>query len=226
MNDNFNFVRKWTMDIRKINTLNRIKEGFITVLDTKKLSECTINDIIDSAEISKKTFYNYYQNKHELLHDIEDEMRTGLDKALAVDREALKEINHLPQAEEIKLLADVAFNHTLAYCNENKHTLSNLLSSNGDMQFYQMIVDMANQEFDARVPYLFGDIDVDKADPKSPLPFSFIKTLYINTIINLLMLWSNAPDLLSMNELKEIAGLVQTKSPVELIQIYKHYLNV
>lgn len=25
------------MDIRKINTLNRIKEGFITVLDTKKI---------------------------------------------------------------------------------------------------------------------------------------------------------------------------------------------
>lgn len=42
------------MDIRKINTLNGIKEGFITVLDTKKLSKCTTNDIVNSAEISKK----------------------------------------------------------------------------------------------------------------------------------------------------------------------------
>ncbi|MGE9897981.1 hypothetical protein [Limosilactobacillus reuteri] len=42
------------MDIRKINTLNGIKEGFITVLHTKKLSECTTNDIVNSAEISKK----------------------------------------------------------------------------------------------------------------------------------------------------------------------------
>ena len=42
------------MDIRKINTLNGIKEGFVTVLDTKKLSECTTNDIVNSAEISKK----------------------------------------------------------------------------------------------------------------------------------------------------------------------------
>ena len=42
------------MDIGKINTLNGIKEGFITVLDTKKLSECTTNDIVNSAEISKK----------------------------------------------------------------------------------------------------------------------------------------------------------------------------
>ena len=42
------------MDIRKINMLNGIKEGFITVLDTKKLSECTTNDIVNSAEISTK----------------------------------------------------------------------------------------------------------------------------------------------------------------------------
>ena len=42
------------MDIHKINMLNGIKEGFITVLDTKKLSECTTNDIVNSAEISKK----------------------------------------------------------------------------------------------------------------------------------------------------------------------------
>lgn len=42
------------MDIRKINMLDGIKEGFITVLDTKKLSECTTNDIVNSAEISKK----------------------------------------------------------------------------------------------------------------------------------------------------------------------------
>lgn len=211
------------MDIRKINTLNRIKEGFIAVLDSKKLSEVTTNDIVNSAEISKKTFYNYYQNKHELLHDIEDELLNKLQQALITDRETLKNDNHLPDTDEIKNLASVAFNQTLSFCNENKHFLVNLLSSNGDMQLYQMIVELANDEFDARVPYLFGDIDISKADVKSPLPFAFIKTLYINTIINLLMLWGAAPDSLSINEIKSIAGLVQTKSPVELIEIYKSY---
>ncbi|AWD61455.1 TetR family transcriptional regulator [Limosilactobacillus reuteri] len=33
------------------------------------------------------------------------------------------------------------------------------------------------------------------------------------------------PESLSINEIKSIAGLIQTKSPVELIQIYKSYLN-
>ena len=213
------------MDIRKINTLNRIKEGFINTLAYKKLTECTINDIVNSAEISKKTFYNYYQNKQDLLHEIEKDLLNGLRQALTADRETLKVNGHLPDANEIQELAEVAFNHTLAFCNENKNYLSRLLSSNGDMQFYQMIVDLANNEFDARVPYLFGDIDIEKADAKSPLPFSFIKTLYINTIINLLMLWGAAPDSLSVKEIKAIAGLVQTKSPVELMQIYKSFVK-
>ncbi|WP_153930002.1 TetR/AcrR family transcriptional regulator [uncultured Limosilactobacillus sp.] len=213
------------MDIRKINTLNRIKEGFITVLDTKKLSECTTNDIVNSAEVSKKTFYNYYQNKHDLLREIENDLLSGLRQALQADREELKNVGHLPDANEIIDLASVAFNQTLAFCNENKHFLSNLLSSNRDMQFYQIIVKVANDEFDARLPYLFGDIDIKKANAKSPIPFSFIKTLYINTIVNLLMLWGEAPDSLSINEIKSIAGLVQAKSPIELIQIYKTYLD-
>ena len=149
----------------------------------------------------------------------------GLKEALVIDREELKDVKHLPSADEIKELAEVAFNHTLAFCNENKHALSNLLSSNGDMQFYQMIIEVANNEFGARVPYLFGDINIKEANVKSSLPFSFIKTLYINTIVNLLMLWGAAPDSLSINEIKSIAGLIQTKSPVELIQIYKSYLN-
>lgn len=213
------------MDIRKINTSNRIKEGFIAVLDSKKLSECTTNDIVKSAEISKKTFYNYYQNKNDLLREIEDQLLKGLQEALVIDRETLKLGNHTPGPNEIRELAEVAFNHTLSFCNENKRFLSKLLSSNGDMQFYQMIIKLANTEFDARVPYLFGEIDIKKANKHSPLPFSFIKTLYINTIINLLMLWGAAPDSLSISEIKSIAGLVQTKSPVELIQIYKSYLN-
>lgn len=65
------------MDIRKITTQSRIKEGFIITLSTKRLSESTTNDIVNAAEISKKTFYNYYQNKHELLREIENELLSG-----------------------------------------------------------------------------------------------------------------------------------------------------
>lgn len=85
-----------------------------------------------------------------------------------------------------------------------------------------MIVKLANDEFDARVPYLFGNI---KIASRSIMPFTFIKTIYVNTIINLLMLWESDPDSLSTNDIKDIAGLLQTKSPVDLIAMYKEYFG-
>ncbi len=45
------------MDVRTINTKNRILNGLIKVLSTQKLSECRTIDIINQAEVSKKTFY-------------------------------------------------------------------------------------------------------------------------------------------------------------------------
>lgn len=210
------------MDIRKITTQSRIKEGFIITLSTKRLSESTTNDIVNAAEISKKTFYNYYQNKHELLREIENELLSGLKQALNQDRKKLSNLGHLPKSEEIRNLANTAFDKTIAYCNEHKAYLSRLLSDNGDICFLQMIVKLANDEFDARVPYLFGNI---KIASRSIMPFTFIKTIYVNTIINLLMLWESDPDSLSTNDIKDIAGLLQTKSPVDLIDMYKEYFG-
>lgn len=210
------------MDIRKITTQSRIKEGFIITLSTKRLSESTTNDIVNAAEISKKTFYNYYQNKHELLREIENELLSGLKQALNQDRKKLSNLGHLPKSEEIRNLANTAFDKTIAYCNEHKIYLSRLLSDNGDIRFLQMIVKLANDEFDARVPYLFGNI---KIVSRSIMPFTFIKTIYVNTIINLLMLWESDPDSLSTNDIKDIAGLLQTKSPVDLIDMYKEYFG-
>ena len=210
------------MDIRKITTQSRIKEGFIITLSTKRLSESTTTDIVNAAEISKKTFYNYYQNKHELLREIENELLAGLKQALSQDRKKLSDLGYLPKSDEIRNLANTAFDKTIAYSNEHKVYLSRLLSDNGDIRFLQMIVKLANDEFDARVPYLFGNI---KIVSRSIMPFTFIKTIYVNTIINLLMLWESDPDSLSTNDIKDIAGLLQTKSPVDLIDMYKEYFG-
>ena len=131
-------------------------------------------------------------------------------------------MGYLPKSDEIRNLANTAFDKTIAYCNEHKVYLSRLLSDNGDIRFLQMIVKLANDEFDARVPYLFGNI---KIVSRSIMPFTFIKTIYVNTIINLLMLWESDPDSLSTNDIKDIAGLLQTKSPVDLIDMYKEYFG-
>ena len=44
------------------------------------------------------------KNKQDLLHEIENDLLEGLKEALVIDREELKDVKHLPGADEIKEL--------------------------------------------------------------------------------------------------------------------------
>lgn len=202
------------MDVRIINTQKRILGGFIGVLAYKKLSECRTIDIIKEAEVSKRTFYNYFKNKDDFVHRMEGDILSNLKKSLIKDREIIKQA-HDASARDIILLANSAFNETLKYCDEHKEELAALLSSNGDINFYHAVVNLANDEFVARVPYLFGITSVKVKD--EPL-YKFFQELYVNEIINLLIFWLNNRDTMSVDNVKYLAGLVQTRSSMQLMK--------
>lgn len=204
-------------------TKERLKNGLINLLDDKAFSECTVGDIVESAEVSKRSFYTYYKDKHDLLLSIENVLLKNIKHTLLDDREVLKNLNHIPDAEEISKLAGVAFNHTIKFCNQNKKAFDRLLSKNGDINFYQKLIKVGYHEFDMRFPYLFmSDYDPDS----QALTLNFIRTAYVNGIIETLLLWIKNYQLISVDDLKRLLGLIQTKSSVELIDLYKTELEI
>jgi AcrR family transcriptional regulator len=50
-------------------TRHQIIQSFIHVLQTKRFSSITIQDICDDALIHRTTFYRYYEDKYSLLRD-------------------------------------------------------------------------------------------------------------------------------------------------------------
>lgn len=204
------------MDVRKITTQQRIIEGFIELLENEDFAKCSVNDIVKYAEVSKRTFYAYFKDKHDLLNTIETSLLQGLKKNLALDREKLTKLGHIPSSDEINKLADSAFDKTIEYCNQNKKAMSRLLSSNGDIYFLRKIGDVGNHEFDMRVPYLFNE-DVQN----DSLTLKFIRSVYVQGIVNILVLWGNSGNLIGINDVKRLLGLAQTKSPVELMHLYQ-----
>lgn len=206
------------MDIRTITTKSRIEEGLLSLLEKKEFAKCNVSDIVECAEISKRTFYTYYKGKHDLLNAVEVRLIEGLEESLAKDRETLTRLEHIPSAEEINQLADIAFNNTIAFCNQNKSAFSKLLSSNGDIYFYQKIIKVGNHEFDNRFPYLFHE---KKMMLNDSLTLRFIRNLYVHGIIDILVLWSRNDGLIGTKDVKRLLGLTQTKSPLELVNLYK-----
>lgn len=55
---------------RKQEVRSRITAAAIELLSTKPLEQVTVEDIIEGADIAKKTFYNHYPSKQDLIETI------------------------------------------------------------------------------------------------------------------------------------------------------------
>lgn len=88
-------------DIRIINTKNRIRMGMINALKEKPLNEVTTKDIIEAAEVSRKTFYTYYNDQNYLLFEIENAMISDLVEGMKKDREAVTQLDDTADQVEI-----------------------------------------------------------------------------------------------------------------------------
>ncbi len=60
-------------DIRVIKTKKAIREATLKLLSQKSMDEISITELANTAQINRKTFYNYYQNIHQVIDEIENE---------------------------------------------------------------------------------------------------------------------------------------------------------
>lgn len=142
------------MDVRKINTKGRIQEGLLSLLYEKSFALCSVSDIIITAQVSKRSFYSYYENKFELLQKIEDQLIAGLKDALETDWNDLNAVKSKYSEDKVDNLVDLEFDDTInKYCDEHKKSFSRLLSSNGDISFINRLEQVDVDEITKRLPY-------------------------------------------------------------------------
>lgn len=66
------------MDRRVRKTKKAIKNALMALASDKNLSEITVTDISDIADINRKTFYVYYKDVYDLIDDIENDIISKL----------------------------------------------------------------------------------------------------------------------------------------------------
>lgn len=71
-----------TTDRRIIRTKNAVQSALLELLAEKPLSDITVTELAQTADINRKTFYNYYSDVSMVLEEIEnqivDDFRTAL----------------------------------------------------------------------------------------------------------------------------------------------------
>ena len=61
-------------DRRVLRTKKNIRQAFLHLLSEKSLSQITVKELSDLADINRKTFYMYYSNIEDIFAELEDEL--------------------------------------------------------------------------------------------------------------------------------------------------------
>ena len=69
-------------DRRVLKTKRAIRRALAQLLSEKNLDEITVKDVAETADINRKTFYNYYNGIHQVIDEIENEMIGACDWAI------------------------------------------------------------------------------------------------------------------------------------------------
>ena len=66
--------KKKNVDRRVLKTKRAIRNAFAKLMTEKDINDITIMELAETADINRKTFYNYYSGVHQVVEDIENDI--------------------------------------------------------------------------------------------------------------------------------------------------------
>ncbi|WP_226086944.1 TetR/AcrR family transcriptional regulator [Mesobacillus sp. S13] len=111
------------MDRRKKYTRMVLKESLMDLLKNKPISNITIKEICELADINRSTFYSHYSSQYDLLNAIEEEF---IEDMVAT----LNQYNFSKEEEALKMTEKI-----LEYIAQKSDVCQTLLSENSDIHF-------------------------------------------------------------------------------------------
>lgn len=106
-----------------------LKESFIKLREKKDISQITIKEICEDADINRATFYAHYNDQFDLMHKIEEELLENVSSYLTDYMQSKPGVDFVGMIEKI-----------LEYIKENAGLCKLLLGERGDLDFQKRIM--------------------------------------------------------------------------------------
>lgn len=106
-----------------------LEDSFIKLMEKKDISQITIKEICEKADINRATFYAHYSDQNDLLRKIENKLLDNIKAYLEKIDQKKTEISAVLIAEKI-----------FEYIQENARLCKLLLSERGDFSFQKQIM--------------------------------------------------------------------------------------
>jgi AcrR family transcriptional regulator len=179
-------------------------------------SEIKVKDIILASGISSRTFYQYYKDIHALLLAVEDDILAEFNKALLADRSAVNGIDHVLSQGELITVAENISRNSISFFLKNKTKLEILTSDNGDIRFFNKMVEYANKEFAVRMEKMNPNYKAILAQEQS-LPPEMVLGIFDINIINVVLQLIKYNDELSPADMRRYIAGYLTRTPLQFL---------
>lgn len=146
-----------------------LKESFITLLEKKDISQITIKEICEDADINRATFYAHYNDQYDLLRKIEDELLENINAHLAEYDQQNNNLNVVITTEKI-----------FEYLKENARVYKLLLSEQGDFSFQKKLMMLV---YDKIITEITDNNNITKEDAE------YVYSFTITGIIGIVQKW-------------------------------------
>ncbi len=184
--DDVGYQRKTTL------THKRIKNSLVTLLETHKFDLITVNQIVEEAEITRSTFYRYYDDKYNLLSEIEEEILTHLyEERQKIDQQFAKE----------DMLNVEVFQQLFEALEPYSETIRLLLGHNGDSSFEMKIKNEIGKRF----------INLGELHHVSKVREDLVKEYLYVILIKTFQYWSANKDSIDVREVASTMRDIQLK---------------
>ena len=204
------------MDIRIVNTKNRIQLGLIVAINSMPLYKIKDKDIIQKAQVSSSSYYKYYSDKSEMLRDLENSLFSEFRIALSMDSKNWGTVNHAPSKKDISRLIDSNINELINYFNKHKDMLQSLISENGDPGFKNQIIGVTTNTVKNLIVYYFHLYNQEYILKKDKLKLTLLARRYALSFLGPLFAWLEYTDEMTLKETKKLMKQMILNSPYDI----------
>lgn len=173
-----------SVDRRVLKTKRAIRNAFAKLMVEKDINDITIMELADTADINRKTFYNYYSGVYQVVEDIERDILTSYEELLGGIE--FKQYMNTPYSlfERFSLLI-----------NMDPEFFGYLLSMNGNVNLITRIMRLLKDKT-CEVMVAQLDLDAYKADIMLDFVLSGMLSVYQH--------WFNSDQSISAEEVSQI----------------------
>ena len=152
-------------------TKRMLKESFIQLLEEKDISEITIKELCEKADINRSTFYAHYNDQYNLMYKIQNELIDNVEAHLAL-------FIH----EERGSVTPGMLEEIFEYIRDNAKLCRLLLSERGDLNFQKRVLNLV---YGKTINHLTSTMNLTREDAE------YVYAYTITGCIGVIQKWLN-----------------------------------